>query len=94
MPETEIVEQATNAALSVGVLVVAGFLALGVHLLAVRGIFRLGRSDRFAQEATARAKWPARTTSVLLGLLGGYFRGVVEVLTVRAAEVLLCLPPL
>jgi len=86
MPETAIVEQATNAALSVGVLVVAGFLALGVHLLAVRGIFRLGRSDRFAQEATARAKWPARTTSVLLGLLGGMLftelpEGVTEGLT-------------
>ncbi|WP_108667372.1 mechanosensitive ion channel family protein [Euzebya rosea] len=86
MPETELVEQATNAALSVGVLAIAGILALGVHLLAVRAIFRLGRSDRFAQEATARAKWPARTTSVLVGLLGGMLftelpDGVTEGLT-------------
>ncbi|ORE90475.1 dipeptide/oligopeptide/nickel ABC transporter permease/ATP-binding protein [Aurantimonas sp. 22II-16-19i] len=29
-----------------------------------------------------------------LGLLGGYFRGLVELVTVRAAEVVLCLPPL
>jgi peptide/nickel transport system permease protein len=29
-----------------------------------------------------------------LGLLGGYFRGLVELLTVRASEVVLCLPPL
>ncbi|MCE7028882.1 dipeptide/oligopeptide/nickel ABC transporter permease/ATP-binding protein [Jiella avicenniae] len=29
-----------------------------------------------------------------LGLLGGYFRGIVEIFTVRAAEIVLCLPPL
>ena len=31
---------------------------------------------------------------IILGLLGGYFRGVVEILTVRSAEAVLCFPPL
>ncbi|MBO0905000.1 dipeptide/oligopeptide/nickel ABC transporter permease/ATP-binding protein [Jiella sonneratiae] len=36
----------------------------------------------------------AAVIGAALGLLGGYFRGLVEILTVRAAEVILCLPPL
>ncbi|MDD9740922.1 dipeptide/oligopeptide/nickel ABC transporter permease/ATP-binding protein [Marinovum sp. SP66] len=64
--------------------------------------------DEFGRDVLARLIWGGRaslfiavgsalaaaTIGTLLGLLGGYFRGVVEVLTVRAAEVLLCLPPL
>src|SRR3546814_3030165 len=36
----------------------------------------------------------AGVAGTLLGLLGGYFRGVVELLTVRRAEAVLCFPPM
>lgn len=64
--------------------------------------------DEFGRDVFARLIWGGRASlfiavgsalsaavlGTLLGLLGGYFRGVVEVLTVRASEVILCLPPL
>ncbi|MEY8828595.1 dipeptide/oligopeptide/nickel ABC transporter permease/ATP-binding protein [Sedimentitalea sp. XS_ASV28] len=67
----------------------------------------LGQDD-FGRDVLARLIWGGRASlfvavgsalaaaiiGTVLGLLGGYFRGFVEVLTVRAAEVLLCLPPL
>lgn len=36
----------------------------------------------------------AALIGTLLGILGGYFRGVVELMTVRASEIVLCFPPL
>ncbi len=64
--------------------------------------------DEFGRDVFARLIWGGRASlfiavgsalsaavlGTILGLLGGYFRGLVEVLTVRASEVILCLPPL
>ena len=64
--------------------------------------------DEFGRDVLARIVWGARASltisigaalisaaiGTLLGLLGGYFRGVVEVITVRSTEIVLCLPPL
>lgn len=64
--------------------------------------------DEFGRDVLARLIWGGRASLFIavgsalaaavigtaLGLLGGFFRGVVEVLTVRAAEIILCLPPL
>lgn len=50
-----------------------------------------GRASLFIAVGSALA---AAVLGTILGLLGGYFRGVVEVFTVRASEVILCLPPL
>ncbi|ANT60844.1 peptide ABC transporter permease [Salipiger sp. CCB-MM3] len=67
----------------------------------------LGQDD-FGRDVLARLIWGGRASLFIavgsaliaaaigttLGLLGGYFRGVVELLTVRASEIILCLPPL
>jgi peptide/nickel transport system permease protein len=67
----------------------------------------LGR-DEYGRDVLSRILWGARTSlsvaftaalvagiaGTFLGLIGGYFRGVAELLTVRASEVILCLPPL
>ncbi len=67
----------------------------------------LGQDD-FGRDVLARLIWGGRASlfiavgsalaaaaiGTVLGLLGGYFRGGVEMFTVRAAEILLCLPPL
>ncbi len=64
--------------------------------------------DEFGRDVLSRLIWGGRASLFIavgsalmaavlgtaLGLLGGYFRGVVEVVTVRASEVILCLPPL
>ncbi|RAH97752.1 peptide ABC transporter permease [Acuticoccus sediminis] len=64
--------------------------------------------DEFGRDELSRIVWGGRaslTVAILsslvaaaigtaLGLMGGYFRGLAELFTVRAAEVLLCLPPL
>lgn len=64
--------------------------------------------DEFGRDVLARLIWGGRASLFIavgsalaaavigttLGLLGGFFRGVVEVLTVRASEIILCLPPL
>lgn len=64
--------------------------------------------DKFGRDVLARLIWGGRASlfiavgsaifsaiiGTVLGLLGGYFRGVTEFLTVRASEVILCLPPL
>ena len=64
--------------------------------------------DDFGRDVLARLIWGGRASlfiavgsalaaaviGTVLGLLGGYFRGFVELFTVRAAEILLCLPPL
>jgi peptide/nickel transport system permease protein len=67
----------------------------------------LGR-DEYGRDVLSRILWGARASlgvafaaalvagiaGTVLGLIGGYFRGVAELLTVRASEVVLCLPPL
>src|SRR6056297_1044355 len=64
--------------------------------------------DEFGRDVLSRLIWGGRASLFIavgsalmaavlgtaLGLLGGYFRGFVEILTVRASEVILCLPPL
>lgn len=64
--------------------------------------------DEFGRDVLARLIWGGRASlfiavgsalaaavvGTVLGLLGGYFRGLVELITVRTAEILLCLPPL
>ncbi len=64
--------------------------------------------DGFGRDVLARLIWGGRASLFIavgsallaaiagtaLGLLGGYFRGVVELVTVRAVEIILCLPPL
>lgn len=65
-------------------------------------------TDEYGRDVLSRILWGARTSlgvafiaailsaiiGTFLGLLGGYFRGFVEILTVRSSEVLLCLPPM
>lgn len=64
--------------------------------------------DEFGRDVLARILWGGRASLAVaigaatiaavlgasLGLIGGYFRGLAELFTVRAAEVVLCLPPL
>jgi peptide/nickel transport system permease protein len=67
----------------------------------------LGR-DEFGRDVLSRILWGARASlavafasaliagvlGVTLGLLAGWFRGVAEFLAVRAADVILCFPPI
>lgn len=64
--------------------------------------------DEYGRDVLSRIIWGARASlavafgsaiaaaviGTVLGLLGGYFRGVVEILTVRSTEIIICLPPL
>lgn len=64
--------------------------------------------DKFGRDVLSRLIWGGRASLFIavgsalaaavigttLGLLGGFFRGFVEVVTVRFSEVILCLPPL
>ena len=65
-------------------------------------------ADGFGRDVLSRILWGARTSlsvafiaagvaailGTIVGIFGGFFRGVVEFLTVRVSEVVLCLPPL
>ena len=67
----------------------------------------LGR-DEFGRDVLSRLVWGAQSSlqvafassaiacavGVMLGLLGGWFRGVVEFASIRFADVLLCFPPI
>lgn len=64
--------------------------------------------DEYGRDVLTRILWGARVSlsvafaaaglaaivGTLLGVLGGFFRGFVELITVRVAEVVLCFPPL
>jgi peptide/nickel transport system permease protein len=64
--------------------------------------------DEYGRDVLSRIIWGARVSlsvalaassigavaGTLLGILGGYFRGLVELVTLRVAEVVLCFPPL
>ena len=64
--------------------------------------------DEYGRDVLSRIIWGARVSlsvafaataaaavaGTMLGILGGYFRGVVEFFTVRMAEIVLCFPPL
>jgi peptide/nickel transport system permease protein len=64
--------------------------------------------DEYGRDVLSRVLWGARVSlavaflsaaiaglaGIALGLLGGYFRGLVEIVTVRAVESLLCFPPI
>jgi peptide/nickel transport system permease protein len=67
----------------------------------------LGR-DEFGRDVLSRLIWGARTSlgvafasaliagavGTLIGLVGGWFRGLGELLTVRLVDVILCFPPI
>jgi peptide/nickel transport system permease protein len=64
--------------------------------------------DEYGRDVLSRLIWGARVSlsvafaatflaalaGIALGVLGGYFRGIVELATVRVAEMVLCFPPL
>jgi peptide/nickel transport system permease protein len=64
--------------------------------------------DEYGRDVLSRLLWGARTSltvslasallacagGVVLGLLGGYLRGIAELLAVRSMDVVLCFPPL
>ncbi len=64
--------------------------------------------DEYGRDVLSRLLWGARTSllvagasaslacmaGIVLGLLGGYLRGVAEFLAVRSMDVVLCFPPL
>ncbi|MBN8926439.1 MAG: ABC transporter permease, partial [Rhodospirillales bacterium] len=64
--------------------------------------------DEYGRDVLTRLLWGARVSlsvaaassgiacllGILLGLMGGFLRGIVEVLTVRSMDVVLCFPPL
>jgi peptide/nickel transport system permease protein len=82
-------------------------MAVAARLAPPSGAHPLGL-DEYGRDVFSRALWGARVSlavafasallagivGIALGLLGGYFRGVVEIVTVRAVESLLCFPPI
>jgi peptide/nickel transport system permease protein len=77
------------------------------RLLPPSAVHPLGQ-DEYGRDVLSRIVWGARTSLAVavlasagaallgtaLGLFGGYFRGFIELVTVRAAEAILCFPPL
>ena len=78
------------------------------HRLAAPGPGHPLGQDEYGRDVLTRALWGARASLAVafvsaliaglvgsaLGLIGGFFRGVVELLTVRSIESVLCFPPL
>jgi peptide/nickel transport system permease protein len=81
--------------------------AIAGRLASPSGAHWLGQ-DEYGRDVLSRILWGARVSlsvafaattlaalgGTLLGILGGYFRGAVELVTVRVAEIVLCFPPL
>jgi peptide/nickel transport system permease protein len=77
------------------------------HLFAPSPLHPLGQ-DEYGRDVLSRLLWGARTSlfvaaasaslaclfGIILGLVGGYLRGVAEFLAVRSMDVVLCFPPL
>ena len=96
-------------ALAVPILPLADPLRMDVanHLAAPSLSHPLGL-DEFGRDVLSRLLWGARTSllvaaasaslacifGVVLGLAGGYLRGVTELLAVRSMDIVLCFPPL
>ena len=78
------------------------------HRLAAPGAGHLLGQDEFGRDELARLVWGARTSLAValaatliacvvgttLGLVGGFLRGIAELLAVRSMDVVLCFPPL
>ena len=78
------------------------------HRLAGPGAGHVLGQDEYGRDVLSRLLWGARVSltvalsasaiacvvGTVLGVLGGFLRGVVELLTVRAMDVVLCFPPL
>lgn len=77
------------------------------RLVAASPAHPLGQ-DEFGRDVLSRLAWGARTSLTValasallacavgttLGVVGGYLRGVAELLTVRSMDIVLCFPPL
>lgn len=68
-PEDTLATQAVDLVRSLLVLGGGALVALVLLLLLTRLLFRIERTDRFAQEASEKARWPARATVALVGML-------------------------
>jgi len=78
------------------------------HRLAAPSLAHPLGQDEYGRDVLSRILWGSRASLAVsvssaliaavigtaLGLCGGYFRGLVEILTVRTSEMILCLPPL
>ena len=78
------------------------------HRLAAPSLAHPLGQDEFGRDVLTRLVWGARTSLAVafsaaalacvvgttLGVVGGFWRGLAEVLTLRAIDVLLCFPPL
>jgi peptide/nickel transport system permease protein len=77
------------------------------HRLAAPGVAGLLGRDEFGRDVLSRLIWGARTSlavafasaaiacvlGTLLGLLGGWFRGLGAMLALGSADIILCFPP-
>jgi peptide/nickel transport system permease protein len=82
-------------------------MAIGQRLAPPSATYWLGQ-DEFGRDILSRLIWGARASlfvasvsagvalviGTALGVLGGFMRGIVEVLTMRSMDVVLCFPPI
>jgi small-conductance mechanosensitive channel len=66
--EDTAVDVAVHVARSLAIMGGSVVVAVAVYIVAARALFRIRRTDRFAQEATERCRWPGRWTIGLLAL--------------------------
>ena len=78
------------------------------HRLAAPSWAHWAGQDEYGRDVFSRLIWGARTSlgvaftascvagvlGICLGVLGGFFRGAVELVTLRLAELVLCFPPM
>lgn len=67
--EETVATQAVDVASALVIMAAAVVVALLLHWLVARVLFRLKRADRFAQEVSERCRWPAMATTTMLALL-------------------------